>query len=224
MPEREPLDEDAAWAEIVAAYDEETAEPEPLRRLAEGRAAGGPGEPAGGDVRGATGAAGRDEAEQTEGTEEAAPDRASPGASDPSGGSEAPGTEGGDGRSGPAATDPGPPRRFGPDTPVNSVLVFSAGDGPRDWEAAEPDEDDDHFVPPEPPPLPPTDLTTKMAWTGAIGGPLLLIGAVLFQQPITWWMWTLGIGGFLGGFVTLIARMGDDDEDGFDDPGRGAVV
>jgi hypothetical protein len=39
---------------------------------------------------------------------------------------------------------------------------------------------------------------------------------------MTWWLSTLGIGGFLGGFATLVTRMKDDDED--DDPGRGAVV
>jgi hypothetical protein len=40
---------------------------------------------------------------------------------------------------------------------------------------------------------------------------------------MTWWLATIGIGGFLGGFATLVMRMRtDEDED--DDPGRGAVV
>ena len=40
---------------------------------------------------------------------------------------------------------------------------------------------------------------------------------------MTWWLATLGIGGFLGGFATLVTRMGtDEDDEG--DPGRGAVV
>ncbi len=57
-----------------------------------------------------------------------------------------------------------------------------------------------------------------------LGGPLLLLAAVLFGWDMTWWLTTLGVGGFLGGFATLVARMThDDDEDG-DDPGRGAVV
>jgi hypothetical protein len=55
-----------------------------------------------------------------------------------------------------------------------------------------------------------------------IGGPVLLLLAVMFSWDMTWWLATLGIGGFLGGFGTLVARMNPDDED--DDPGRGAVV
>jgi hypothetical protein len=40
---------------------------------------------------------------------------------------------------------------------------------------------------------------------------------------MTWWLTTLGIGGFLGGFATLVMRMkGDEDDE--QDPGRGAVV
>ncbi len=56
-----------------------------------------------------------------------------------------------------------------------------------------------------------------------VGGPVLLLLAVLLQWEMTWWLTTVGVGGFLGGFVTLVARMEHDDEDG-DDPGRGAVV
>lgn len=57
-----------------------------------------------------------------------------------------------------------------------------------------------------------------------IGGPLLLVAMVLLQQPVTWWITVLGIGGFLGGFATLVARMKNDDEDDNDLPGSGAVV
>ncbi|MFD9883890.1 hypothetical protein ACFWZT_20780 [Streptomyces alboflavus] len=103
------------------------------------------------------------------------------------------------------------------------------GAGPRDYSAAEASEDDfdpddeGHFVPPEPPPLPDAEVTAKFAWLAVIGGPLLLLLAVLLGWQMTWWLTTLGIGGFLGGFATLVMRMkGDDEED--DDPGRGAVV
>ncbi|MDJ1135373.1 hypothetical protein NMN56_026075 [Streptomyces iconiensis] len=106
---------------------------------------------------------------------------------------------------------------------VRSFTVYAAGTGPRDWDA--PEDDDGHFEPPEPPPLPETDTTTKFAWLAVLGGPLLLIGAILFQIDLTWWIVTLGVGGFLGGFGTLVARMRDGrDEDDWDDPGRGAVV
>ncbi|MFD8163145.1 hypothetical protein [Streptomyces malaysiensis] len=116
------------------------------------------------------------------------------------------------------------------DKPVGGFIVYAPGVGPRDWEPDEPSEDDfdetdeGHFVPPEPPPLPESDTTSRFAWLGVLGGPLLLLGVVLFQVEMVWWIATLGVGGFLGGFVTLVLRMKDDDEDEDEDPGRGAVV
>ncbi|GAA2599963.1 hypothetical protein [Streptomyces axinellae] len=120
--------------------------------------------------------------------------------------------------------------RQAPDTdpPTRSFTVYAAGTGPRDWDAdaaAADDEDEGHFVPPEPPPLPRADTTTKFAWLAVLGGPLLMLGAILIQADLTWWIITLGVGGFLGGFATLITRMRDErDDDDWDDPGRGAVV
>ncbi|MBL1087238.1 hypothetical protein JK359_35620 [Streptomyces actinomycinicus] len=119
-----------------------------------------------------------------------------------------------------------------PALPLGGSVSFApgvGGGGPRDYTAPVPsdddfDEDDEgHFVPPEPPPLPSADTTARFAWLGVVGGPVLLLLAVLLGWDMTWWLATLGIGGFLGGFVTLVTRMRtDEDED--DDPGRGAVV
>lgn len=111
------------------------------------------------------------------------------------------------------------------DIPVRSFTVYAAGTGPRDYRPDDGDEDDEgHFVPPEPPPLPEADPTTKFAWLAALGGPLLLFACMVTQTTMTWWLYTLGIGGFLGGFATLVARMRDDGDEDEDDPGRGAVV
>ncbi|WP_310728845.1 hypothetical protein [Streptomyces sp. N2A] len=124
---------------------------------------------------------------------------------------------------------PGDPGKAGTDRP-GSFVVYAPGVGPRDWNAAEPSDDDfdetdeGHFTPPEPPPLPKADVTSKFAWIAVLGGPLLLIAMVIFQQPVTWWSTVLGIGGFLGGFATLVARMKHDDEDDDQLPGGGAVV
>ncbi|MGR3933347.1 hypothetical protein [Streptomyces sp. BRA346] len=126
-------------------------------------------------------------------------------------------------------SDPGDAADKG-DKPVGSFIVFAPGVGPRDWDATDPSEDDfdetdeGHFVPPEPPPLPESDTTSRFAWLGVLGGPLLLLGVVLFQVELTWWIATLGVGGFLGGFITLVMRMQDSDDEEDDDPGRGAVV
>ncbi|GAA2078565.1 hypothetical protein GCM10009801_35540 [Streptomyces albiaxialis] len=172
-----PPDEEAAWAQIVAAYGEEPAD-DP-----------GPGP---------------DPDSDSDSEKEAEPD--------------APREPDGD-----TLTKPGGDSAES-DPPVRSFTVYAAGTGPRDWDGPD-DEDEGHFVPPEPPPLPETDVTTKFAWLAVLGGPLLLLGAILFQVHLTWWIVTLGVGGFLGGFGTLIARMRDGrDDDDWDDPGRGAVV
>ncbi|MFR0352078.1 hypothetical protein [Streptomyces sediminimaris] len=121
------------------------------------------------------------------------------------------------------------PRQDGPARPLGGSVSFAPGVGPRDHQVPEPSEDDfdeddeGHFVPPEPPPLPAADTTAKFGWLGVIGGPVLLLLAVVLGWEMTWWLATLSIGGFVGGFTTLVVRMRtDDDED--DDPGRGAVV
>ncbi|WP_433548036.1 hypothetical protein ACQPZG_25440 [Streptomyces sp. CA-294286] len=136
--------------------------------------------------------------------------------------------EGGVNGDGPAA-EPGPVED---DRPVGSSVIFAPGvgtAGPRDFSPAEAkdedldESDEGHFVPPDPD-LPEADVTSKFAWLAVIGGPLLLLVAVLLSWDMTWWLQVLGIGGFLGGFATLVARMshGSDEED--EDPGRGAVV
>jgi hypothetical protein len=116
------------------------------------------------------------------------------------------------------------PRQDEPDPPrTRSYTVYAAGTGPRDWQGPA-EEDDEHFVPPEPPPLPETDTTTKFGWLGALGGPLLLLAAILFGVDFTWWLLTLGVGGFIGGCLTLATRLRPGDEDDGEDPGGGAVV
>ncbi|OKJ10473.1 hypothetical protein AMK19_14655 [Kitasatospora sp. CB01950] len=96
-------------------------------------------------------------------------------------------------------------------------------EGPRDYAVAE-NEDDDHFVPPEPPPLPPAETTAKFAWLAVLGGPaLLLFDAVVWREVSGWPAW-VGVIAFLGGFGTLVARMKDRDDDEPEDPTGGAVV
>jgi hypothetical protein len=181
-PARPPLDEEAAWAALIAAYD---TDPEPgtqawpeAENVPEPRAGAG-----------AAGSSGDGEPDADAGPEA-------------------------DGKAGPTRPPlPGSPR---------SIVIHPVIQGPRDFELAD-DDEDAHYVPPEPPPLPEADVTTKFAWLAVLGGPLLLLGFVLFQIELTWWAITVGVGGFLGGFSTLVARMrtGEDDDDL---PGGGAVV
>ncbi|MEW5355596.1 hypothetical protein [Streptomyces sp. 16-176A] len=210
-----PLDEEAAWAAIVAGYGEEPPDPPGARPFRPIRDLPLPEPPDADDERPGTG------------------DR--PKARRPEGGGPQDGRATGDGRTtgdgpqGGRSEDAGP----GAARPLGGSVSFAPGvgtpAGPRDFTVREPsdddfDEDDEgHFVPPEPPPLPDADATAKFAWLGVIGGPVLLLLAVLLGWDMTWWLTTLSIGGFLGGIATLVARMNPgDDED--DDPGRGAVV
>ncbi|MFF8956996.1 hypothetical protein [Streptomyces sp. NPDC014894] len=195
--EPQPIDEEAAWAAIVAGYGEEPADPpgaKPFKSVEDLALLEG-------------------EVNKT-----------------PKDGPEP------EGKSGPEAKpEPKPePESSGEDRPaLGSSITFApgvGGGGPRDFKLAEPSDDDldesdeGHFVPPEPPPLPEADVTAKFAWLGVIGGPVLMLVAVLFRWEMTWWLTSLCVGGFLGGFVTLVARMSTGDDEEHDDPGRGAVV
>ncbi|MFD3869669.1 hypothetical protein [Streptomyces sp. NPDC058623] len=189
-----PLDEEAAWAAIVAGYGQEPPDPPGARPFRPIENLMLPEE----DVK-------------------------------PAAPAPAPVADEDHGKGKGKGTDPDPL------PPLGSSVVFAPGvgatgpgTGPRDHSPAEPKDDDPgagegHFVPPEPE-LPPADTTAKFAWLAVIGGPVLLLLAVLLQWNMTWWLTTLGIGGFLGGFATLVARMAHGDEDEDDDPGRGAVV
>jgi hypothetical protein len=175
-----PLDEDAAWAALIAGYDEE---PEP-------------------------GAVSWPEAENV------APDR--PDQSENPDQPDKP--EHPDQQKTPAGDDPAavnPP-------PTRSIVIHPVIAGPRNYELDD-DDEDAHYVPPEPPPLPDADVTTKFAWIAVLGGPLLLIVFILLQLDLAWWVILVGVGGFLGGFATLVARMRTGDEDD-DRPDGGAVV
>jgi hypothetical protein len=169
----DPVDEDAAWAEIVAGFD---AEPEP-----------GTGSwPAAEDIDADADPGVRDEEPEEE-----------------------------DGDTEDTAEEP-------PAAATRSIVIHPVIAGPRDFEIEE--EDEGHFEPPEPPPLPQADATTKFAWLAVLGGPALIFVYILLQEEMPWWAITVGIGGFLGGFATLVARMrpgGDEDDDL---PGGGAVV
>jgi hypothetical protein len=103
---------------------------------------------------------------------------------------------------------PGPPQ-------IRIVRPASASPPPGD--------DDDHFVPPVPPPLPRLDPVTKGAWAALFGGPLYLLIAVTANWQVPDWAAFCAVAAFVGGFATLVVRMGDRPprDSGPDD---GAVV
>ncbi|QFG25819.1 hypothetical protein [Actinomadura sp. WMMB 499] len=90
--------------------------------------------------------------------------------------------------------------------------------------AAEPEfpaeDEEGHYVPPPPPPLPAADPLTKGAWVALVGGPVYLLITVILDWEVPGWAAFLAVAAFIGGFVTLVLRMGDEPRDGDD----GAVV
>jgi hypothetical protein len=80
--------------------------------------------------------------------------------------------------------------------------------------------DEDHYTPPPPPPLPDGDAVTRAAWMALLGGPLYLLLTVLLAWEVPGWAAFVAVAAFIGGFVTLVLRMGDDPRG----PDDGAVV
>jgi hypothetical protein len=88
-------------------------------------------------------------------------------------------------------------------------------------DGAESRDREEHFVPDPPAPLPHLEPFKQLAWAGVVGGPLALLVAALTGLELPEWLTWLAIVGFIGGFVTLVATMSDDDDW---DPDDGAVV
>jgi hypothetical protein len=139
------------------------------------------------------------------------------------------------------AVTPAPPEQ--PPAPVEPPPVFDRsyleavdpfeppGSEPLDVErpaAAGPGEprrrrsdEHDHYVPPEPPPIPRGTPARRIAWGGLFGSPLAMVLAVVFGWAFPTWFSMLLVAAFVGGFVFLIATMPRDGGDGW---GDGAVV
>ncbi len=94
--------------------------------------------------------------------------------------------------------------------------------GPAQQPEYRPDEWEDRFIPPDPPPLTaPPDAIARIGWLGVIVGPLLaLIGYVL---GLSSWLGGVGVGATIVGFVILISRRDRHVPPG-EDHGDGAVV
>jgi hypothetical protein len=99
-------------------------------------------------------------------------------------------------------TDPDPP----PADPERLRGLFRPA-----WD--QPDETDEHYVPPPPPPLPTPEPRRRLAWIGLFGSPTLMLIAIVGGIALPGWLMFLLAGGFVGGFLYLVATM--------DDSGRG---
>ena len=99
-------------------------------------------------------------------------------------------------------TDPGLGIDLGPDLAARVVRPARPASPP-------PGEDEDHFIPPPPPPLPKLDPMTKGAWAALFGGPGYLLIAITLGWYVPGWAAFCAVGAFIGGFATLVLRMGD---------------
>lgn len=93
---------------------------------------------------------------------------------------------------------------------------------PAAWRTWEGRDEEEHFVPPAPEPLPVGDLHFWGILVGLVGGPLLLVLSGVFGVlDTTPWAW-IGILVSVAGFVLLVLRQPRDRD--LDDPSGGARV
>jgi len=231
-------DEDAAWRDLVARFEEPTAAagpaPWPDREdvprprpqpghgpdeagLAPGGPEGGRGTQDGGDAQGTQEARGDEEARGARGAEgiRGFDDEGVRGAFDADGlGTHAPDVIQGARRERHAGAH---------GTRARRIRARKAPPRPA------PEDDDEHFIPPPPPPLPKLDPVTKGAWAALFGGPGYLIVATAAGWSVPGIAAFCAVAAFVTGFAILVLRMNDspgsgpggpDDGDGDD----GAVV
>ncbi len=101
-------------------------------------------------------------------------------------------------------------------TSATGFEEFIAGPKP------EPADPGDHFDPPQPAPLPTGDPVTRAAWVALVSGPLFLIITTILGDGPGGLSGLIAVALFVGGFVTLVARMRDSRDD--DGPDDGAVI
>ena len=80
-----------------------------------------------------------------------------------------------------------------------------------------PDDEEEGFVPPEPPPLPTLAPDRGLAWAGVFGSPAVLLVCLILSISIPSWLAYLLVVGFVGGFVYLVLKMPREPRDPWDD-------
>jgi hypothetical protein len=188
-------DEDVAWRDLVARFDAPLTAEEPVPwPEREGDAAAG--------VAGASGASG----------------------AFGFGVGRAPGALGGEADEVPGAYGPGADGSPGSREPhVMPVPRLVRGARGRGLPAAA-DDDDEHFVPPLPPPLPKLDPLAKGAWVALFGGPGYLVVATGAGWTVPGFAAFCAVAAFVAGFAILVLRMNEPGPGGPDDGDDGAVV
>lgn len=105
---------------------------------------------------------------------------------------------------------------------AHGILTPAGGEDTTGPDSAAHDSDD-HYTPPPPPPLPHLDGVAKGAWMALFGGPAYLLIATIAGWAVPAPVAFVAVAAFVGGFITLVVRMSDEDRDD-SDPSDGAVV
>jgi hypothetical protein len=85
-------------------------------------------------------------------------------------------------------------------------------------------DDEGHYIPPAPPPLPKLDPITKGAWVALFGGPAYLVVATAADWSVPAIAAFFAVAAFVIGFAVLVLRMHDRKPGDPDDGDDGAVV
>jgi hypothetical protein len=101
--------------------------------------------------------------------------------------------------------------------PVDRTRVIRPAGDPRSY--TPPEEDEERYVPAPLPPPARLDPLAKAALLGVIGGPGYLLLSVFLHWTISALAAFVAVAAFIGGFVTLVVKLGDrprrdDDDDG----------
>jgi hypothetical protein len=246
-------DEDAAWRDLVARFDAPLTAQQPVpwparedmparepddtgaadgARGSDGKHRGpGPGVDA---EPGRHAAAGNEQGEAgrhaAAGTEQGEPGRhAAGGDRGPAGPNGKHGSDGLHDEPGRIAGPVGRHGRLGADGALDPEVIQVPrrirGPAPRGVPAdGTPAEDEEHFVPPAPPPLPKLDPMAKGAWAALFGGPGYLMVAAAVGWSVSGLAAFCAVAAFVAGFAILVLRMHEPGPGGPDDGDDGAVV
>jgi hypothetical protein len=118
----------------------------------------------------------------------------------------------------PVITRDSPGRIAGTYLPNDGTRIIRYAGPPRDY--LPPDEEDEPYAAAPLPPPAKLDPIAKAAWVGVIGGPgYLLVVSLVLHMAVSATAAFIAIAAFVGGFATLIVKLGDrsprdDDDDG----------
>jgi len=102
--------------------------------------------------------------------------------------------------------------------PTDRTRIVRYTGRPRDY--SPPDEEDEPYAAAPLPPPAKLDPISKAAWVGVIGGPgYLLVVSLFLHMAVSATAAFIAVAAFVGGFATLIVKLGDrsprdDDDDG----------